>query len=98
MKESSTIITVFSPVRCLIPIQNNFLGRNNGGCLPNMLIWSSTQQMTINFPALCRWDTWQDNHGYNWMGWCTDKKILQDTLGCPWEEDSIINDHTKYKG
>jgi len=53
--------------------------------------------MTINFPALCRWDTWQDNHSNNWMGWCAGK-ILQGTLGSAREEDSITKDHTKQKG
>jgi len=97
MKKSGTIITIFSPVRCLISKQNNFLGRYSSGCLPNTLIWSGTQQMTINFQALCRWDTWQDNHSNNWMGWCAGKKILQGTLGSAWEEDSITKDHTKQK-
>jgi hypothetical protein len=29
------------------------------------------------------------------MGWCAGKKILQGTLGSPWEEDSITKENTK---
>jgi hypothetical protein len=41
------------------------------------------------------WSGWQDNHRYNWMGWCAGKKILQGTLGSPWEEDSITKENIK---